>query len=530
MNSMKCLSGSVIATLLLGVVLNATAAPIGLIDAIKKSDTAAVRALLAQKVNVNAAEIDGTTPLHWAAHFENVDAAGQLVRAGADVNVQNRYGSTPLSEACISGNAAMIELLLNAGANANAALPEGETPLMTASRSGNPLAVKLLLAHGADVNAVDAVRGQTALMWAAAEGNTDVVSVLLAGGVDMKKQTAAGFTAFLFAVRNGQMGPVRVMLDAGADVNEILTLANPLTQRRFQNNTRRVEGPTALTLATGNGHFELAAYLLDRGANPNLAAGGRTPLHEITWVRKPGYGENMPAPSGSGNMDSLQLVRKLVAHGADVNARMTKNPILGFNIAETNLPRTGATPFLMAARTADLELMQLLLELGADPTLTNNNKTTPLMAAAGVGNRLPGEDPGSDTEVIEAMKFLIDHGGDVNAVDDNGETAAHGAAYRFFPSAVRFLAEHGVKPETWSNQKNKKGQTPLNIAQGVNRGTGGCLLLSPETEAAIREVLTAAGIKPPEQNVQPGAGEEDEDDQPKRPPRPRVPAGAPPIC
>ena len=294
MTWIKRLTGFLFIVFLFELALNG-AVRASLVDAIKKSDAAAVRTLIAQNANVNAAEVDGTTPLHWAAHLENIDAANQLLRAGANVNAQNRYGVTPLSEACINGNAAMIELLLNADANPNSVLPEGETALMTASRSGNAVTVKLLLTHGADVNAVDSVRGQTALMWAAAEGNTEAVSALIADGADMKKQTAAGFTAFLFAVRNGKIGPVRVMLDAGADVNEILTLANPLTQRRFQNNTRKVEGPTALTLATGNGHFELAAYLLDRGANPHWVGWDhKTPIgcaeesgnaEFVTWLR-----------------------------------------------------------------------------------------------------------------------------------------------------------------------------------------------------------------------------------------------------
>lgn len=535
---MKRLSGSLTGLLLLVMSLDA-AASAGLVDAVKKTDKAAVRALIAQKVDVNTPEADGTTALHWAARMEDAETAELLIRAGANVKAANRYGVAPLSVASINGNAAIIEMLLKAGADANTVIADGETALMTAARSGNVAAVKLLLAHGANVNAVE-VHGQTALMWAAAEGNTEVVSALVAAGADMKVHSAAGFTAFMFAVRAGKIPTVRTMLDAGANVNEVLVFGNPLRQRRFQNNKRLVEGPSALVLATGNAHFDLAALLLDRGADPNLSAGGRTALHEITWVRRPGFGENMPAPPGSGHMDSLELVRKLVAHGADLNARMTKNPDLGMNISETNLTRTGATAFMMAARAADVELMRLLVELGADPSIPNKDNTTPLMAAAGVGNRLPGEDPGTESEVLEALKFLLDLGADVNAVDNNGESALHGAAYRFLPSAVHFLAEHGARVEMWGLQKNRKGQTPLNIAQGVMRGTGGCLLLSPATEAAIREVLGPAGATlglgdhplggftaPAQPRPQAGAVEQEEEDQDEEQPKARPPQPQP---
>ena len=197
-------------------------------------------------------------------------------------------------------------------------------------------------------------------------------------------------------------------------------------------------------------------------------------------------GTNDPAPEGSGNMDSLEFVRKLVAKGAALNALVTKRPRMGV----TTLNSTGATPFLLAARTADADLMRLLAELGADPRLPNEDNTTPLMVAAGVGTQSPGEDPGTEPEVLEAVGVALQLGNDLNAVDKNGETAMHGAAYKHAPSVVHFLAEKGARFDVW-NQQNSKGWTPLKIAEGVQRGMN--IVSSPPTEAAIRQVIAARG-------------------------------------
>jgi ankyrin repeat protein len=240
-------------------------------------------------------------------------------------------------------------------------------------------------------------------------------------------------------------------------------------------------------LAVANAHFDLAALLLDAGADPNADGPGWTPLHTITWVRKPGTGSNDPAPPGSGNMSSLDLVRKLAAHGADLNARMTRQSRAGLHSLNTR----GATPFLAAARTADAELMRLLAELGADPLIPNEDNTTPLMVAAGVGTRSPGEDAGSEAEVLEAVKVAFELGNDINAVDSRGETAMHGAAYKHVPSVARFLAGNGAKLEIW-NRNNQQGWTPLRIAVGVHRGMN--LRSSPATAAVLEEVMRAAGV------------------------------------
>jgi ankyrin repeat protein len=223
--------------------------------------------------------------------------------------------------------------------------------------------------------------------------------------------------------------------------------------------------------------------LLDRGANPNAAPRGWTALHQLSWVRKAGIaGSNNPAPQGSGRMDSLTFVRTLVAKGAQLNARVTKRP----NMGVTTLNSIGATPFLLAARTADAPLMALLAELGADPKLTNDDGSTPLMVAAGLGTNAPGEDPGTEPEVLEAVKVALALGNDINAVDKNGETAMHGAAYKHVPSVVRYLAEKGARMDVW-NRPNSKGWTPLTITEGVQRGMN--IVSSPPTAAVIRDVM-----------------------------------------
>ena len=428
---------------------------------------------------------DGTTPLHEAAYVDDLQAMTRLIAAGADVTSANRYGVTPLWLACLNGSATAIELLLKAGANANAVLPGGETLLMTAARTGKSDAVNVLLRQGASVNAKEGWRGQTALMWAAAEGHAAVIEALVARGADVHARSNGGFTALLFAAREGQIAASKALVAAGANLNDAIPTTTPIDEPAPDETTPGPPeaGLNVFLLATANAHFELAAWLLDQGAEPNAAPRGWTALHQISWVRKMGIaGSNDPAPPGSGNMTSLDFVRKLVAKGADVNARATKPPQMGL----TTLNSIGATPFLLAARTADFELMRLLVELGADPKLPNEDNTTPLMVAAGVGTQNPGEDPGTEPEVLEAVKIALELGNDLNAVDNNGETAMHGAALKHAPSVVRYLAERGARMDVW-NRPDKRGWTPLKIAEGVQRGMN--IISSPVTEAAIREVM-----------------------------------------
>jgi len=477
--------------LMLVLVVCAGAVPVGaqvsIVDAIKAGDTARVRALIDTRVDVNATQPDGTTPLHWAVDRDRPDMVQMLIRAGANVKAANRYGATPLWLASVNGNPKTIAMLLEGGADAGSANADGETALMVAARTGKTDAVNLLLARGADPNAKEGWRGQTALMWAAAEGHAAVIDLLVGRGADLKMRSNAGFTALLFAAREGRIAAVEALLKAGADMNDSLPVRRRVPQAANQAPAPPPPplevGLNAFLLAAANAHYELAARLLDRGTDPNAAPQGYTALHQVSWVRKAGVsGSNNPAPQGSGTMDSLTFVRKLVSKGAQLNARVTKRPSMGV----TTLNSIGATPFLLAARTADAPLMKLLAELGADPMLTNEDGSTPLMVAAGLGTNAPGEDPGTEPEVLEAVKVALDLGNDLNAVDKNGETAMHGAAYKHVPSVVRYLAEKGAKIEVW-NRPNGKGWTPLTITEGVQRGMN--IVSSPPTAAVIREVM-----------------------------------------
>jgi uncharacterized protein len=454
-------------------------------DAAEKMDRAAIRTLLRQRADVNAPQVDGMTALHWAAYQDDLETSELLLRAHANAKAATRYGITPLSLACANGNGALVDLLLRARADPNAALPGGETPLMTAARVGSLASVKVLLARGAAVDAKDERRGQTALMWAAAEGHADVVQTLVELGADVHLRLSSGFTPLLFAIREGRSGVVRVLLKAGSDVNETV----PMDRKRGYGGKLPPAGASPLLLAVTNAHFQLAAELLDAGANPNADLTGYTVLHAITSVRKPGVGDNDPAPEGSGAMTSLELVKKLVAAGANVNARMTRRA----NLTNTRLHELGATPFMLAGQTADAELLKTLAALGADTKLTNADNSTPLMAAAGLATRSPGEDAGTEPEVLEALQVLLDLGADINAVDNNGETAMHAAAYKNLPGVVKFLAAKGARIDLW-NRDDKFGWTPLAIAVGYRFGN---FKPSPETEAAVREVMLAAGVTPP---------------------------------
>jgi ankyrin repeat protein len=446
-----------------------------LLTALKNGDTAAVRSLATNAAEINKAETDGTTPLHVAVLRNDSDSVDVLLRAGANVKTATRYGVTPLYLACVNGNATVIEKLLAAGADANTALPEGETALMTAARTGSVPAIKVLVAHGAAVNAKEGWKGQTALMWAAAENNAAAAKALIDAGADIKARSKSGaFSPYLFAARAGHIDAARTLLDAGADINDKLP-----------------DGTSALLLAIMNAHYEAAAFLVDKGANPNAAAQGWTPLHQVVWSRRPNTGSNIPGAVPTGRLDSLELVRKLLQHGANVNARLTREPKDGFR---NMLNRIGATPFLMAAKSVDIPLMRLLLENGADPKATTEDGTTALMAAAGVGIWAPGENPGTEEEALAAVKLVYEAGGGLATdVDKNGETALHGAIYRAGSIPIaKFLIDKGAKVDV----RNNKGWTPLIVADGVEY-TPNVLKRYPETAAFLRQVLAERGLPVP---------------------------------
>jgi len=447
-----------------------------LLDVVKAGDAAAARTLLARGGDPNSGDADGSTVLHFAVENDETELIQALLAAGARARVANRHGITPLHLAATNGNATIVQRLIAAGADVNGVTPGGETALMMAARTGDQETIKALLTHGAMVDAKEGWRGQTALMWAATENNAAAIRLLVEAGADVKtKSTGGSFTAFLFAVRGGHIDAARALLDSGANVNERLS-----------------DGMSALVLALYNAHFELAAFLLDRGADPNAAEQGWTALHQVAWSRRPNRGFNMPGAVPTGRIDSLELVRKLVAKGANVNARMTKEPRDG---NRNMLNRIGATPFVMAAKSADVPLMRVLLESGADPKIKTNDGTSALMAAAGVGVYGPGESPGTHEEALEAVKLAYEAGGgDVNDVNRDGETALLGAVYRGGAvPVIQFLSDKGAKLDV----ANKKQWTPLLAAEGVVYASSG-IRRYPEAAALIRKLMREKGLPIPE--------------------------------
>jgi len=465
----------------LGLATAAAAESAALADAAEHRDWVGVRALLQRNAaDVNAPQVDGTTALHWAVYHDDAEAVRLLVQARANANAVNRYGVPPLALASTNGSAVIVALLLEAGADANATMKGAETALMLAARSGNADAVKALLTHGARIEARER-RGQTALMWAAAEGHTAVVRALIEAGADVKARVESGFTPFFFAVRQGHLEVVRAFLTAGIDVNAMLPSSGA------------ARSMSPLVLAVQNGHFDLALALVDAGASPDDVRTGFAPLHLVPWVRRPDNSDiSDPAPPvGSGRLSSLQFVREIVKRGANVNLRAPEGAPRQPNTS-SKIETPGATPFLLAADRSDLTLMRLLLELGADPLLANFNKTTPLMAAAGVGTGEPAEEAGEESEALEAVNLLLDLGADINAVNGDGETVMHGAAHNIYPQVLNLLAKRGADPKVWS-KPNKYDRTPLFIAEGfVN--PGGLPRPDAPTLEAVTRLMLAAGL------------------------------------
>jgi uncharacterized protein len=461
-------------------------------DVAMKGDMDSVLALAkAHPAEVNAALPDGGTALLWAAYWNDDAAVQALIAAGANVNAANSYGVTALSQACINGNAKMVDALLKAGADANTFQAEGQTALMTAAKAGSAEAVKALLDHGAEVNSKESWRGQTALMWATAENHPAVVQVLVDHGAEVNTVSSVfdfsgmkpkpgdvpmhfprgGFTALLFAARGGFTDCARILLDQGADIK----IADP-------------DGTSALVLAIINGHFDTAAFLLDRKADPNAADNmGRAALFAAIDMRDL-YASNRPAPRDSGKVEPMDLIKMLLDHGADVNAKLTKlippRAVLDF---PDMMMGEGATPFLRAAKSADVALMQLLLEHGADPKVVTKAGVTALMVAAGMGHANTirrGEQP------IEAMKICLEKGVDINAATDKTlNTALHAAAGQGTDDIVQFLADHGAN----LNLKDNKGRTPRDVALGLKADAVG-VEVHQSTADLLGKLMAQSGI------------------------------------
>ena len=470
-----------IVLLLAGASLAGAAADLRLTEAVRHQDSAAVRALLAEGAPVNETGGDGFAPLHWAVQWNHAEIADLLIAAGADANAATRYGVTPLTLACINASAGMVERLLLAGADPLAAQTNGETALMTCARTGAPAAVNALLDRGADVNAAEAARGQTALMWAAWEGHADVVRSLLAHGAGVDARTTTGYTALLLASREAYRETTEALLAAGADVN-----------------AAAADGTTALVIAIIRRHLAYAEFLLDQGADPNLGP-GFTPLHWAAgkWDTELNdlsngvvEGNQWSAFGGLRDPDRLRAVRLLIAHGAALDIKTSRTPGFGIQVKGHLGNMKGATPFLIAAKANDVDVMRELIAHGADALIPTDNGTTPLMVAAGVGHA-PGITRSAEGEALRAVTLCVELGADVNAVNDLGDTALHGAAWRErADSIVQFLVERGAEMDA----KNHREWTPLVIAEGIH--TGGNYIKSDTTAALLRNL--GAAPSPPD--------------------------------
>jgi ankyrin repeat protein len=440
-------------------VAGAAATPANLIDAVKAGDGQAVRSLLKQRANVNATEADGMTALHWAVRGNDMETVQLLIRSGANAKAANRYGITPIALAATNGNAEMIEALIKAGADPNSATPEGQTALMTAARSGKADAVRVLIAHGANVNAKEEWQEETALMFAAAENNAEAVKLLAAAGADLNVHSKVwnfpeykyetngmavfqlprgGWTALMYAARQNAFQAAAALADAKADLN-----------------AQDPDGTTALHLAILNVHYDLASLLLRKGADPNVADNsGMTAIYAAVDMRSPAGMMTRPNPKLTAEIDAAEMIKILLANGADPNARL-KKPIIGRHnnlLGDTSLG-DGTTPLMRALKGNDTPVIRALLDGGADPTLTLKDRTTTAML----------------TSSLDIIKLLVDHGVDVNAFNANGQTLAHQAAGRGANAIIEYVFEKGARLD----KKDKQGRTPLDIAMGVGGAGGG---------------------------------------------------------
>ena len=422
------------------------------IDAVRNADKEALRALVQRKADVNAAEADGTTALHWAAYLDDLEGGDLLIRAGAKVSAATDLGVTPLWTASLNGSDAMVRRLLKAGADPNAALVAGETPVMVAARTGNPSVIEQLLAKGANPNARGA-RGQTALMWAVSEKHPDAVKVLLAHGADVQARSSVwnevmavpphgyldynraipqgGDTALMFAARGGDLASAKLLVEAGAHVNDA-----------------DAWGVSATTMAAHAGYRDVVEFLLDRGADPNAAQAGFTALHVAVMRR------------------DERIVTALLAHGADANAPLrtwtpTRRSSKDFHLAPELV---GATPFWLAARFSEPNVMRLLLKYGADPLFVHHGDhvvegrgvgfqhradvTTAVMAATGMGGGeawVELDRREREPLVLEAVELAFDLGIDVNAANTDGRTALDAATALKYQTVIDFLVAKGAQ-------------------------------------------------------------------------------------
>ena len=465
-----------------------------LADAIQAGNRDAVRAILKNPATARAAEADGTTPLHWAARADDLETVALLLKAGADAKAANRYGVTPLSLAAINGNAKMIEVLIAAGADAKSTVSRGQTVLMTAARTGNAAAVRVLLDHGAEVDARESQLGETALMWAASENHAEVVSLLVSRGADVSARSATvkfpkdrfglegvltilphgNWTPIMYAARDGAPDAARTLAKASADVNAV----DP-------------DGSTPIILAIMNSHYDTANVLLEASANPNLTdKAGMGALYAAVDMSSLGEVYGLPPRKVKDTLTPTDLMSRLIAKGAIVDARLTSAAIQRNHTPGEPQLGAGTTPLMRAARNGDFAAMRILLEAGADPNLTQPKGSNALTMSAGLGRGLGvfAKDYGTEADLREATKLLLDRGVDVNHANDDGLTAIHLAAQAGLDSVVTLLAERGATLDV----KDKKGRTPIDMARGVGgRGRAGGPPPVYERTAALLKTLAS---------------------------------------
>ena len=429
-----------------------------LLDAAQNNDVISAITLVNEGAEVNMAYPDGATALHWAAHWSAIDLAESLLNAGAVVDVANELGITPIAIACRNGSEAMVETLLRADANAFAVEPSGETVLMSCSRTGLLGAVEKLLAAGAEPNSLETNSGQSALMWAAAEGHTGVVDLLIGAGADVNASSSGRFTPLMFSARSGSLEIARLLLDAGADVNATTDEGlSPLLVATASLDA--ITGSDYRLVVDESEHQDLGILLIDHGADVNQSDQyGMTALHYAVEMDKP------------------RLLKKLLERGADPNAQLTEGLPFRRGDYVGRGEYDGASPFWLATRLGNVEMMRELLSAGADPELRQAWGVTPTMVASGVtqtDSRIVSED-----KLIKALELLVlEIGTDIHSVDRSGQTAVHGAANVSGNEIIKFLVAQGADPEAVDN----RGRTPHDVAMRTLRPR-------PITAALLREL------------------------------------------